>query len=94
VREVRVHDDHEVARRELQPVDVGRAEAELAGARLQEDVWGVGFCELVCDDLGPVWGAVVDDYEFPVEVSVAGGIGVGFLDRGKGRYLQLGEGAV
>jgi hypothetical protein len=32
-------------------------------------VGGVGFCELVGDDLGSVGGAVVDDYELPVELS-------------------------
>jgi hypothetical protein len=73
VREVGVHDDDEVAGCELQAVDVRCAEAELAGARLEEDVWGVGFCELVGDDLGAVGGAVVDDYELPVEVAVDGG---------------------
>jgi hypothetical protein len=33
------------------------------------DAVGVGFGELMRDVLGAVWGAVVDDYEFPVEVS-------------------------
>ena len=92
----------EVARRELQPVDVGCAEAELAGAGLEEDVRGVGFCELVCDDLGPVRGAVVDYYELPVEVSEGGdGVSVVLWGRGKGGEgmeeggdVQLGEGAV
>jgi hypothetical protein len=72
VREVGVHDDDEVAGRELQAVDVRCAEAELAGARLEEDVGGVGFCELVGDDLGAVRRAVVDDYELPVELAVDG----------------------
>lgn len=49
-------------------MDVGRAETELAGASFEVYVWCVGFCELVGDDLGSVWGAVVDDYELPVEV--------------------------
>jgi hypothetical protein len=34
MREVGVHDDDEVAGRELQAVDVGRAEAEFAGSRV------------------------------------------------------------
>jgi hypothetical protein len=38
VREVGVHDDDEVAGGELQAVDVGSAEAELAGAGLEDDV--------------------------------------------------------
>jgi hypothetical protein len=67
VAEVGVHDDDEVARRELQAVNVGCSEAELAGAGLEDDVWGVGFDELVCDFLGAVGGAVVDDDELPVE---------------------------
>ena len=68
VREVGVHDDDEVAGGELQAVHVGRAEAELAGARLEEDVWRVGL-ELVGAGEGAVGGAVVDDYYFPVELS-------------------------
>jgi hypothetical protein len=102
VREVGVHDDDEVAGCELQAVDVRCAEAELAGARLEEDVWGVGFCELVGDDLGAVGGAVVDDYELPVEVAVWVGMGlvrccgrgVGRRGERSGKDVQLGEGAV
>lgn len=30
-------------------------------------LWAVGFDELFGDFLGPVWGAVVDDYDFPVD---------------------------
>jgi len=70
VGEVGVHDDDEVAGGELQAVDVGGAEAELAGARLEEDAGGaVGALELFGDFLGAVGGAVVDDYELPVEVA-------------------------
>lgn len=50
-------------------MDVGCSEAQLAWARAQVHVGGVGFCELVGDDLGSVGGAVVDDYELPVELS-------------------------
>lgn len=68
--EVRVHDDDEVARRVLEAVDVGSAETEFAGAWSQLDAGGrVGFYELFGDFLGAVWGAVVDDDDFPVDVT-------------------------
>lgn len=70
VAEVGVHDDDEVSGRELQTVDVGGAEAELACACADLDVWGVDLLELRCDFLGAVGGAIVDDDEFPVEVTV------------------------
>ena len=73
VGEVGVHDDDIGAAGELEAVDVGGAEAELAGARLQDDAFGgvellelFGYCE------GAVGGAVVDDDEFPVEFAMAG----------------------
>lgn len=62
VREVGIHDDHEVARRILQTVDVCCSEAEFAGARIEfYAVCAVGFDQLFCDCLGAVGGAVVDD---------------------------------
>jgi hypothetical protein len=66
----------------LQAVDVGRSQAEFAGARVQFDVQGAdGGDELFGDFLGAVGGAVVDDYYFPVEVSrdfdLVGALGVG-----------------
>jgi hypothetical protein len=71
VREVGVHDDDEVAAGVLQAVDVGGAEAEFAGARVEfYAVGAVGFDELLCDGLGAVGAAVVDDYDFPVEFAV------------------------
>jgi hypothetical protein len=93
VREVGVHDDDEGARGELQAVDIGRPKAELASAGLEEDVGGVGFCELVGDDLRSVGGAVVDDYEFPVEVSVNEQLVRRFRGGGWRGHVQLGEGA-
>jgi hypothetical protein len=70
MREIGVHDDDEVAGRELEAVDVGRAEAEFARSRVQFDVRGaVGFDQLLCDVLGAVWRAIVDDEDFPVEFS-------------------------
>jgi hypothetical protein len=71
VREVGVHDYDIVSRRVFEAVDVGRSQAEFAGARMQFDVQGSdGGDELFGDFLGAVGGAVVDDYYFPVEVSV------------------------
>ena len=72
--EVSVHDDDKGAGAELQAVDVGGAEAEFAGAGLEQDAWGlggggegvVGAHELLGDDLGAVGGGVVDDDYFPV----------------------------
>jgi hypothetical protein len=58
VGEIRVHDYDEVSRYELQTMDIGRSEAELSSAGFGDYVWGVGFCELVCDNLGSVRGAV------------------------------------
>jgi len=70
VAEVGVHDDDIVAGRELQAVDVGRAETEFACSRVQFDVLRAdGGDQLLCDFLGAVGGAVVDDDDFPVEVA-------------------------
>lgn len=50
---------------------VGGAQAELAGAGADLNAFGgVGFLELGGDFLGAVGGAVVDDDEFPVEVTI------------------------
>ena len=55
-------------------MDVGCSEAEFACAGVEDDVQGgfgvVGGDELFGDVLGSVGGAVVYDYDFPVEVSV------------------------
>lgn len=69
VREVGIHDDDEVALSKLQAVWIGGAEAELAFAGLEDDVRGVGFHELLCDILGTVRGAIIDNDKFPVEVA-------------------------
>lgn len=69
VAEVGIHDDDVVTFGELQAVDVGSAEAELAGARLEDNVGCVCFDKLLGDILGAVGGAVVDDDEFPVNVA-------------------------
>lgn len=70
VAKVGVHDDDKVARDELQAVDVGGAETQLAGSGLEDDVGSVGLDELEGDFLGSVRGAVVDDDQFPVEVPI------------------------
>jgi hypothetical protein len=62
VREVGVHDYYVVAGAELQTVDVGGSEAELACARVEVDMWGVDFGELLGDGLGAVGRGVVDYY--------------------------------
>lgn len=74
VGEVGVHDDDKVAGDELEAVDVGRAETKLAGAGLEDDVRGIGLDELVGDLLCAVGGAVVDDDELPVELSMEGSV--------------------
>lgn len=74
VGEIGVHDDDRGAAGELEAVHVGGAEAELAGARLQDDAFGgVELLELFGDGEGAVGGAVVDDDEFPIEFAVDGG---------------------
>ena len=56
VAEVGVHDDDVGARGVLEAVDVGGAEAEFAGAGLEDDVfWVVGVLELADDGLGAIW---------------------------------------
>lgn len=74
VAKVGVHDDDKVARRKLQAVHVGGSEAELAGARLEEDVRFVGLDELVGHFLGSVGRSVVDNDELPVEVTGRKGV--------------------
>ena len=70
VAEVGVHDDDIVAGRELQAVDIGRSETEFACSRVQFDMLGAdGGDELLCDFLGAVGGAVVDNDDLPVEVA-------------------------
>jgi hypothetical protein len=55
----------------LEAVDVGCAKTKFAGAGAELDaLGGVDFLELLCNVLGSVRGAVVDDDEFPVEITV------------------------
>jgi hypothetical protein len=87
VAEVGVHDDDIVSCCELQTVDVGGSEAEFAGAGAQLDVLRAdGGDELFGDFLRAVGGAVVDDDDFPVEVSgreVVSGVVIGLGGGGK-----------
>ena len=54
----------------MKTVNICGAKTEFACAGFEEDVGRVGFCELVCDCLGSIRAAVIDDYEFPVELAV------------------------
>lgn len=70
VREVGVHYDDEVARDKLQAMDVGGAEAQLAGARLEDDMRGAeGGLEFFGAGERAVGGCVVDNYYFPIKFS-------------------------
>lgn len=75
MREVGVHDYDEVAGCVVQAVDVCGAETKLACSWLEDDIrwlwggWVVCFHELFGDFLCAVRGAVIDYYDFPVEVS-------------------------
>ena len=69
VAEIGVHDDDKVARTEVEAVDVSGAETELASARLEEDVGGVGFDKLVGDFLGAIGATVVDNDELPIKLA-------------------------
>lgn len=72
VAEVGVHDNNVVTLGELQAVNVGGTEAELASAGLEDDMRRVGLDELLGDFLGAIGRAVVDDDEFPVNVAGKG----------------------
>lgn len=50
-------------------MDVSGAETELASARLEEDVGGVGFDKLVGDFLGAIGATVVDNDELPIKLA-------------------------
>ena len=87
VAEVGVHDDDEVARHELEPVDVGGSEAELSRAGLEDDVRAVGLDKLLGDFLGAVRRAVVDDDELPVEFAARATL-VFIIGAGWGRKIM------
>jgi hypothetical protein len=93
VAEIGVHDDDKVAGRDLQSVDVGGAEAELAGAGLEDNMRCVGLDELVGDLLRAVGGAVVDDDELPVKLAIEEKVSVSALCHchgcGDSRYMGV-----
>jgi hypothetical protein len=71
MREIRIHDDYEISGNELEPVNIGGSEAELAGARLEQDlVRTVHADQLLCDLLRAIGRGVVNDDEFPLEVTM------------------------
>lgn len=90
VGEIGVHDNDKVARGELEAMDVGSSKTELAGARLEDDaVCAIDGDELLCDLLGAVGGAVVDDDYFPLELA---GEGLALRGAGGAGDALLGEG--
>ena len=69
---VRVHDHDEVAGGVLDPVDVGRAEAELLSSGSQNDpLLAVNLLELLGDIQGPVRTAVIDHDDLEVNVRLS-----------------------
>lgn len=73
VRQVSVHDHHKVAAGQFQARRVRGAEAQLAGARLQNDpVAAVRVHQGAHHVGGAVGGGVVDDDDFKVEVAELG----------------------
>ena len=75
VREVSIHDDHEGARCGFEAMDVGGAETEFAGSRLEDDAGGaVEVLELFGDFEGAVGRGIVYYYDFPGEIARGGDI--------------------
>ena len=68
--EVGIHDYDVVPLRELESVNICGAEAELSSPCLQLHMWRIGLDQLLCDILSSVGRAVIDDYEFPVDISM------------------------
>lgn len=65
-----VHDDDEVPSCEFQPVHVGGPEPQLSGSRFKDDaVGGVDGLELLGNVEGAVRGGIVNDDQFPVELT-------------------------
>ncbi|KAL5357815.1 hypothetical protein BJX96DRAFT_163329 [Aspergillus floccosus] len=70
VAKVGVHDDDVVASGELESMDVGGAQAQLARARSQVDMLGSPeLLELLRDFEGAIGRAVVDNHYLPIEVA-------------------------
>ena len=76
VAQVRVHENHVRAARRAQAVEVGGAEAELGGARREEQPPGREHrLERADDGLRPVGRGVVDDDDLAVEAASAAAAG-------------------
>jgi hypothetical protein len=70
VTEIGVHDDHIISRRELETVYVGCSETEFASSWLEDDMVGApDLLELFCDFLCAIGRSVVDNDDFPVEIT-------------------------
>ena len=68
MRQICVHDDDEVPLGVLEPVDVGRPEAELLLSRPEDDgLLSVDLLQLLGHVEGAVGRAVVDDDDLEVE---------------------------
>lgn len=71
VAEVGVHDDNKVARGIFQAVDVSCTQTKLALTGLKDDVFrAIEVLELLRDLEGAVRGSVVDDNNFPIQLSI------------------------
>jgi len=69
MRQVGIHDYHEIPRAKVEAVDVCSSKTELASARFQNDlVLAVGSSQLPRDLLRAIRAVVVDDNHLPVEV--------------------------
>lgn len=91
VREISIHYDDIVARRKLHTVHICRAKSQLASAGLEVDVGCISFRELVSDDLGAIWRAVVNDNEFPVKITmIVSAYSCGAKTHGRNRLLSKG----
>lgn len=68
--EIGVHDDDKIPPDEFQPVHVGSPEPQLSRSRFEDDaVGGVDGLELLGDVEGAVRGGIVNDDQFPVELT-------------------------
>ena len=68
MRQICVHDDDEIPLGVLEPVDVGRPEAELLLSRPEDDsLLTVNLLQLLGHVEGAIRRAVVDDDNFEVE---------------------------
>lgn len=68
--EIGVHDDDKISLCEFQPVHIGSPESKLSRSRFENDAIGrVDGLELLGDVEGAVRGGIVNDDEFPVELT-------------------------